>query len=60
MADMKYLAPAMLADIQKECGPEWAEAVTAGATDVQIKKTIQKVSGNVYRRMLNEAAASKV
>jgi hypothetical protein len=31
-----------------------------GATDIQIKKAIQKVSGNVYRRMLNEAAVAKM
>jgi hypothetical protein len=57
MSDMKELVPAMVEDILKECQPEWHQAIADGATEAQIRKALTVTTGNVYRRMLLEAAA---
>jgi len=52
MQDMAQLVPAMFADLQKECLPEWNEALAAGMSDKQIRGEVTKQLGIVYRRML--------
>jgi Rnl2 family RNA ligase len=55
MSDMRYLVPAIIADITKECKPEWDEALAKGATEGQLRKSITKQANIVYRRMLMES-----
>jgi Rnl2 family RNA ligase len=52
MQDMRDLVPAMFADLQKECMPEWNETLKAGMNDKQIRGEVTKQLGIVYRRML--------
>jgi Rnl2 family RNA ligase len=55
MQDMQHLVPAMFADLQKECMPEWNETLAAGMNDKQIRGEVTKQLGIVYRRMLLDA-----
>ncbi len=55
MQDMRELVPAMFADLQKECMPEWNETLAAGMSEKQIRGEVTKQLGIVYRRMLLDA-----
>jgi Rnl2 family RNA ligase len=57
MQDMKELVPAMMADLQKECMPEWNEVLALGMTDKQVRGEVTKTLGIVYRRMLLDRVA---
>lgn len=59
MQDMVNLVPAMIADLQKECMPEWKAALDSGMTDKQVRGAITKAVGSVYRRMLLERVGGK-
>jgi Rnl2 family RNA ligase len=58
MQDMPNLVPAMMADLQKECLPEWNEVLASGISDKALRGEVTKTLGIVYRRMLIEAATS--
>lgn len=58
MADMRVLAPELVADILKECGSEWQAAIALGVNDRQIRSAVTKTLGTVYRRMLIARASS--
>lgn len=52
MADMRVLVPEIVADLLKECGPEWQAAIACGVTDRQVRGAVTKTLGLVLRRML--------
>jgi Rnl2 family RNA ligase len=58
MQDMPLLIPAIMADLQKEALAEWNEAIANGATDKQLRASITKTLGSVYKRMLLERVGS--
>jgi hypothetical protein len=58
MADMRALVPEIVADLLKECAPEWHAAMSAGVSDKQVRGAVTKTLGAVYRRMLIERLAS--
>lgn len=57
MQDMKHLAPAVVADLHKECGEEWQALVGQGFRDGDLRSTVSRVLAGVYRQMLNEAVS---
>lgn len=54
MADMAALAPAIVADLHKECAPEWQALVAQGCSDKRIRGMVGKTLAAVYHRMLLE------
>jgi hypothetical protein len=57
MQDMKHLVPALVDDLRKECGEEWKALLDRGFKEGDLRSTVSRVLGSVYRRMLNENAA---
>jgi len=55
MSDMPRLVPAVIADLHKECEPQWQELVALGFSEKQIGGGVTKVVGGVYRRILLES-----
>lgn len=60
MEDMPRLASAVIADLHKECEPQWQALLAQGFAERQIRTTVTKTVGRVYRRMLLEAAGRSV
>jgi hypothetical protein len=58
MADMRALAPEVVADLLKECNSEWQAAMNEGVSEKQIRGAVSKTLGAVYRRMLIARVAS--
>jgi hypothetical protein len=54
MQDMKHLVPALVADLHKEREDEWQALVGRGFTEGDLRATVSRVLGGVYRQMLNE------
>jgi Rnl2 family RNA ligase len=54
MEDMKFLVPAMVEDLHKECEAEWPALLAQGFTDKQIRSAVSKTLAAVYQRMLLE------
>jgi len=57
MEDMKYLVPALVEDLRKECEAEWQSLLAQGFSDKQIRSGVSKTLGALYRRMLLEEVA---
>jgi len=51
MTDMPALLTEIIADLHKECEPEWKET---GMPDGALKGAVSKVLGPLYRKMLDE------
>lgn len=54
MDDMPTLVPAIVADLHKECEPEWQALVAAGHSDKAVRGAVTKTLAAVWRRMLLE------
>lgn len=54
MDDMPTLVPALVADLHKECEPEWQALVAAGHPDKFIRAAVTRTLAAVWRRMLLE------
>lgn len=52
MKDMPVLLTEMVADLHKECEPEW---LALGAKEEQLPSAVSRVLGPLYRRMLEMA-----
>lgn len=58
MQDMPCLVRAMVEDLQKECGDEWAALNEQGFEDKVIRSAVSKTLARLYRGMLLEEALS--
>jgi hypothetical protein len=56
MKDMPTLLTEMVADLHKECEPEWQ---TLGAKEDQLPSAVSRVLGPMYRRLLEEQHAEQ-
>jgi hypothetical protein len=54
MADMPQLVEALVADLHKECDPQWEALREQGFSQQQIQSGVSKTLATVYRRMLDE------
>lgn len=54
MEDMPHLAPAIMADLHKECTDELEALIAQGFSEKQIRSAVSKTLAAVYRRMLLE------
>ena len=54
MADMPHLVEALVADLHKECEPQWETLRVQGFSQQQIQSGVSKTLATVYRRLLDE------
>lgn len=52
MPDLKYIAPAVVVDVQKECGDMWAALTAQGFTHDEIEKALRSEAGRAYRAIV--------
>ncbi|MDH3603027.1 MAG: hypothetical protein OEU26_25730, partial [Candidatus Tectomicrobia bacterium] len=56
MADMPHLVEALVADLHKECEPQWQALREQGFSHQQIQSGVSKTLATVYRHLLDEMA----
>ena len=59
MEDLRFLVPAVVEDLQKECADEWQALLDEGFTDKQVRSAVSRTLASIWRRMLLEDAAEE-